>query len=171
MLDFNTLAESRSLLPEVDLTASDLAQIVYTSGTEALPKGAMLTHDSVIQQYVSCIVDGEMSCEDLVLHSLPLYHCAQLDCFLGPGIYLGASNVITGKPVPDNLLPLIQEHKISSFFEIGICIRNHSAKFEHAETPTTQTDHFSMIEYTTTITKFYAKGNDQKYRHQDYYAN
>ena len=116
MLDFNTLAESRSLLPEVDLTASDLAQIVYTSGTEALPKGAMLTHDSVIQQYVSCIVDGEMSCEDLVLHSLPLYHCAQLDCFLGPGIYLGASNVITGKPVPDNLLPLIQEHKISSFF-------------------------------------------------------
>jgi fatty-acyl-CoA synthase len=116
MLDFNTLAEAQSLLPESDLTASDLAQIVYTSGTEALPKGAMLTHDSVIQQYVSCIVDGEMSCDDLVLHSLPLYHCAQLDCFLGPGIYVGATNVITGKPAPENLLPLMQKQRITSFF-------------------------------------------------------
>jgi fatty-acyl-CoA synthase len=116
MLDFNALAEAPSLGPEVDLSASDLAQIVYTSGTESLPKGAMLTHDAVIQQYVSCIVDGEMSGQDLVLHSLPLYHCAQLDCFLGPGIYLGATNVITGKPVPENLLPLMQEHKITSFF-------------------------------------------------------
>jgi fatty-acyl-CoA synthase len=116
MLDFNALAESQSPPPEVDLSASDLAQIVYTSGTEALPKGAMLTHDSIIQQYVSCIVDGEMSGEDSVLHSLPLYHCAQLDCFLGPGIYLGATNVITGKPVPENLLPLMQKQKITSFF-------------------------------------------------------
>jgi fatty-acyl-CoA synthase len=39
-----------------------------------------------------------------MLHALPLYHCAQLDVFFGPGVYLGASNVITGKPVPDNLL-------------------------------------------------------------------
>ena len=35
------------------------AQIVYTSGTESLPKGAMLTHDAVIWQYVSCVVDAE----------------------------------------------------------------------------------------------------------------
>ena len=34
------------------------ASIVYTSGTESLPKGAMLTHDAVIWQYVSCVVDA-----------------------------------------------------------------------------------------------------------------
>lgn len=50
----------------------------------------MLTHEAVIWQYVSCIVDGEMALGDRVLHSLPLYHCAQLDCFLGPAIYLGS---------------------------------------------------------------------------------
>jgi fatty-acyl-CoA synthase len=57
-----------------------------------------------------------MSADDKFLHALPLYHCAQLDVFLGPQIYLGASGVITGKPTADNILALIQAHKITSFF-------------------------------------------------------
>jgi fatty-acyl-CoA synthase len=47
---------------------------------------------------------------------MPLYHCAQLDVFLGPSIYAGATNVITAKPTPDNLLPLIERFHIGSFF-------------------------------------------------------
>ena len=43
-----------------------------------------------------------------MLHALPLYHCAQLDVFLGPCVYLGASSWITATPTPDNLLPLLQ---------------------------------------------------------------
>ena len=62
----------------------------------------MLTHEAVIWQYVSCIVDGGMAADDVMLHALPLYHCAQLDVFLGPAIYLGATNVITGQPRPDD---------------------------------------------------------------------
>ena len=93
-----------------------LAQLIYTSGTESRPKGAMLTHDAVISQYVTCIVDAEIAERDTVLHSLPLYHCAQLDVFLGPCVYVGATNVITGKPSPDNLLTLLARHQISSFF-------------------------------------------------------
>jgi fatty-acyl-CoA synthase len=76
----------------------------------------MLTHEAVMWQYVSCIIDGGMSVDDKFLHALPLYHCAQLDVFLGPQIYLGASGVITGKPTADNILALIQAHKITSFF-------------------------------------------------------
>jgi fatty-acyl-CoA synthase len=52
----------------------------------------------------------------MMLHALPLYHCAQLDVFLGPAIYVGGTNVITAKPTLDNLLPLIQQHGITSFF-------------------------------------------------------
>jgi fatty-acyl-CoA synthase len=102
--------------PANDVDARSLAQIVYTSGTEALPKGAMLTHEAVIWQYVSCIIEGEMASSDVMLHALPLYHCAQLDVFLGPAIYLGASNVIIGQPRPDVILPLIPKHAITSFF-------------------------------------------------------
>src|SRR5205823_6023547 len=86
------------------------AQIIYTSGTESLPKGAILSHEAVLWQYVSCAIEGEMSGEDKLLHALPLYHCAQLDCFLGPAIYLGCTNIITGMPRPDVILPLIARH-------------------------------------------------------------
>jgi fatty-acyl-CoA synthase len=116
MVAFDVLLQCSSALPAVALSGSDLAQIVYTSGTESSPKGAMLTHDAVIWQYMSCVVDACIAGDDLVLHALPLYHCAQLDVFLGPAIHVGASNVITAKPVPENLLPLIERHRISSFF-------------------------------------------------------
>jgi fatty-acyl-CoA synthase len=116
MLSFASMAETGAEPPAVELTGGDLAQIVYTSGTESLPKGAMLSHEAVIWQYVSCIVDGEMGADDLMLHSLPLYHCAQLDVFLGPAVYLGCTSVITGVPSPDNLLPLLERHRITSFF-------------------------------------------------------
>ena len=115
-VSFDELASSTAAIPEIELNGSDLAQIVYTSGTESLPKGAMLTHDAVMWQYVSCVVDANIAGEDLALHALPLYHCAQLDVFFGPAIYVGSSNVITAKPAPDNLLALIERHRITSFF-------------------------------------------------------
>jgi fatty-acyl-CoA synthase len=116
MLTFDALAATDAPLPPAKLASTDLAQIVYTSGTESMPKGAMLSHDAVLWQYVSCVVDAGIAATDLPLHALPLYHCAQLDVFLGPSIYVGATNVVTAKPVPENLLPLIERHRITSFF-------------------------------------------------------
>ena len=116
MSSFAALAATTAAPPVVDIASADLAQIVYTSGTESAPKGAMLSHDAVIWQYTSCIVDGEMTESDLMLHSLPLYHCAQLDVFLGPAVYLGCSNVITAAPTADNVLTLLAQHRITSFF-------------------------------------------------------
>jgi fatty-acyl-CoA synthase len=116
MISFNDLARTDGQPPAVDLAGTDLAQIVYTSGTESSPKGAMLTHDAVLWQYASCAVDASIATGDMMLHALPLYHCAQLDVFLGPAVYVGATSIVTAKPTPDNLLPLIARHKITSFF-------------------------------------------------------
>jgi fatty-acyl-CoA synthase len=116
MVRFDELAGCADAPPDVALSGADLAQIVYTSGTESLPKGAMLTHDAVLWQYVSCVVEAEIARDDLALHALPMYHCAQLDVFFGPAIYVGSSNVITGKPVAEHLLALIAQHRITSFF-------------------------------------------------------
>jgi fatty-acyl-CoA synthase len=116
MTTFDDLLRGDASPLEVSVDGREPAQIIYTSGTESLPKGAILTHEAVMWQYVSCIIDGGMAAEDNVLHALPLYHCAQLDVFLGPAIYLGASGVITSKPVADNILALIEAHKITAFF-------------------------------------------------------
>jgi fatty-acyl-CoA synthase len=113
---FDALLANDDSAPAATLDARMLAQIVYTSGTESLPKGAMLTHEAVAWEYVSCVIEGEMRDSDVMLHALPLYHCAQLDVFLGPAIYLGCTNIITGQPRPDVILPLIAQHKVSSFF-------------------------------------------------------
>ncbi|MBA2962774.1 MULTISPECIES: acyl-CoA synthetase [Ramlibacter] len=116
MVSFDELARSAGTPLECPVQAGDLAQIVYTSGTESSPKGAMLTHDAVIWQYASCAVDASIATGDVMLHALPLYHCAQLDAFLGPCVYVGATSIVTAKPTPDNLLPLLQRHRITSFF-------------------------------------------------------
>ena len=116
LLTFDELAKSEPRPLDADVRGDSLLQIIYTSGTESLPKGAMLTHEAVLWEYVSCIVEGEIAAGDRVLHALPLYHCAQLDVFLGPAIYVGATSVITGKPTPDNVLALLQKHGASSFF-------------------------------------------------------
>ncbi len=94
----------------------DLLQIVYTSGTESRPKGAMLSHDSVLWQYQSCIIDCEWTRDTIAVHALPLFHCAQLDAMIGPALQVGARNIITGTPTPENLITLLAKHKATSFF-------------------------------------------------------
>ncbi len=100
--------------PSID--AEDIAQIAYTSGTESAPKGAMLSHRALIAEYVSCIAAGEYRERDVMLHSLPLYHCAQMHCFLMPGLYLGATNIILPGAVPGEMLGAVAEHGVTSIF-------------------------------------------------------
>src|SRR6185312_2981510 len=73
-------------------------RLMYTSGTESRPKGAILTSRALQAEYLSAVVDGGMTGDDIDLHTLPLYHCAQLDCFLGPDLMLGATSVILPAP-------------------------------------------------------------------------
>jgi fatty-acyl-CoA synthase len=91
-------------------------QLMYTSGTESRPKGVMLSTRSLLAQYVSCIVDGQMSGEDVEVHALPLYHCAQLHCFLTPSIYLGATNIILPGADASSILESIERYGATKLF-------------------------------------------------------
>ena len=92
---------------EIDISDDDLAQVLYTSGTESKPKGVMLSHKSIISEYVSSVVDGKMSDKDLLVHALPFYHSAQLHVFLGPSIYIGASGIILDEATPTAIMKAI----------------------------------------------------------------
>jgi len=102
--------------PDVLVADDDPIRLMYTSGTESRPKGTVLTSKSLIAQYVSAIVDGGMTADDIEVHCLPLYHCAQLDCFLGPDVYLGATSVILPSPEPTELLRTIQAERVTKLF-------------------------------------------------------
>ena len=101
---------------DVSLADDDAIRIMYTSGTESRPKGALLSSRALIAEYVSCIVDGGMAATDVDLHTLPLYHCAQLDCFLGPDVYLGATSIVLPAPDPATVLATIEKYRVTKYF-------------------------------------------------------
>jgi fatty-acyl-CoA synthase len=102
--------------PDVAVGDDDPLRLMYTSGTESRPKGVVLSSRSLISQYVSCIVDGGMSGDDVEVHALPMYHCAQLDCFFSVDVYLGATSVILPAPEPAALLAAVERERATKLF-------------------------------------------------------
>ncbi|MFJ3670878.1 acyl-CoA synthetase [Streptomyces sp. NPDC090106] len=94
----------------------DLVQLLYTSGTTALPKGAMMTHRALVHEYLSAITALDLSAGDLPVHSLPLYHSAQMHVFLLPYLAVGATNVVLDAPDGDRLFDLIEGGRADSLF-------------------------------------------------------
>ncbi|WP_326671591.1 acyl-CoA synthetase [Streptomyces canus] len=96
--------------------SEDLVQLLYTSGTTALPKGAMMTHRALVHEYLSAITACDLSAGDRPVHSLPLYHSAQMHVFLLPYLAVGATNVILDAPDGDRLFDLIEQGRADSLF-------------------------------------------------------
>jgi fatty-acyl-CoA synthase len=114
-----------SLLARLDATTpydgpeprgEDLTQLLYTSGTTALPKGAMLTHRALVHEYLSAITALDLQAGDLPVHSLPLYHSAQMHVFLLPYLAVGAVNVILDTPDAEQIFDLVEAGHADSLF-------------------------------------------------------
>ena len=132
------LRSSKADPGEHDVCAEDIAQIPYTSGTESRPKGAMLSHRALMSQYYSCIFEGEYNAGETSLHALPLFHCAQLHCFLAPLLYTGATNIILHKADPVEMVRSIEKYRVTHMFApptvwIGILNNPELAKLESLE--------------------------------------
>ncbi|WP_327308326.1 fatty acyl-CoA synthetase [Streptomyces sp. NBC_01298] len=107
---------------------SRLAQLLYTSGTTALPKGAMMTHEALCHAYESAIAALDLAEDDLPVHSLPLYHSAQMHVFLLPYLAVGARNTIVDAPVAEEIFDLVEAGEADSLFApptVWIGLANH----------------------------------------------
>jgi len=114
--DFAQWLATNTAAPNPDIDDDQLLRLMYTSGTESRPKGVMHSSRSLSWQYVSTIVAGAMSGDDVEVHSLPLYHCAQLDNFLATDIYLGATSIILPRPDPELVLRTIERYGVTNYF-------------------------------------------------------
>ena len=101
--------------PDTILHIEDPCQMTYTSGTESLPKGVIISNQALMAQYMGAIVDGQYDEEDINVNALPIYHCAQRDVFMNPIFWLGATNVLT---LPDigQILKNIAAYRATMFF-------------------------------------------------------
>ncbi|MGH7993096.1 MAG: long-chain-fatty-acid--CoA ligase [Limisphaerales bacterium] len=58
----------------VNQTESDLAALLYTSGTTGHPKGAMLTHGNFLHNVASCVAALKVQEDERVIVALPQFH-------------------------------------------------------------------------------------------------
>lgn len=118
VLDVLAVALDDSAPDEVtaQVSSDDVVQLLYTSGTTAAPKGAMMTHGALLAEYQSAIHDCGFDQTDRSLAALPLYHSAQMHVFLMPQLLIGATTLLIQAPALKRCLELIEQHRITSFF-------------------------------------------------------
>jgi len=59
----------------IEFDGSQLAEIIFTSGSTSLPKGVMLSHDNIIENTKSILQYLNLNQEDKVMYVLPFYNC------------------------------------------------------------------------------------------------
>ncbi|MFZ1680272.1 MAG: AMP-binding protein, partial [Rhizobiaceae bacterium] len=77
----------------VTRAGSDLAAILYTSGTTGRSKGAMLTHDNLLSNALTLADAWRFTAADRLLHALPIYHTHGLFVATNTILAAGASMI------------------------------------------------------------------------------
>ncbi len=115
-IDFDKWAGDYSVdEPEANLHIEDPCQMTYTSGTESLPKGVIISNQALMSHYMGAIIDGQYDEDDVSINALPIYHCAQRDVFMNPVFWLGGTNILMG-PDLTQILKNIEKYKATMFF-------------------------------------------------------
>ncbi|MGA9497084.1 MAG: AMP-binding protein [Terriglobales bacterium] len=94
---------------------SDLAALLYTSGTTADPKGVMLTHANLVGEANSVLAVVKIGPEDALLGILPMFHVLAQMANLFLPLFNGARVVYLETLNTTELLRALQERGISAF--------------------------------------------------------
>ena len=89
--------------------ASDLAAILYTSGTTGRSKGAMLTHANLASNARTLVEAWRFTPDDVLLHALPIFHIHGLFVALNVPLMAGASLIYLPKFDPEAIIRLLPE--------------------------------------------------------------
>lgn len=117
-LDFDSLLNNKRNFTPVEVGIDDGFVIIHTAAVKGRPRGAVLSHGNVLfaDMHWNCCL--RMSCEDVHLNLLPLFHVAGLfmatNCF-----HAGALNVNMSKFDAAKAVDLIEDKRVSVFFDFS----------------------------------------------------
>ena len=102
-------------VPIVERDESDLAVLMFTSGTAGSPKAAMLTHGNLLAnlEQMQAQAARAQNEHDVTLGVLPLFHIFGLNVVLGLTLYVGARVVLIERFDPTSALEAITRHGVT----------------------------------------------------------
>lgn len=101
--------------PAVEIKDSDLAQIMYTSGTTSKPKGVLHTHKTVHMGSANVAANADLTRHDVMGCVMPLFHCAQLTMVKG-AMHVSATVVIRRGFGQEEFLTDVEERDLTWSF-------------------------------------------------------
>lgn len=97
--------------PPVTLAGSDLALILYTSGTTGVPKGAMIRHSSVVFNSGTAALWMRVGPDSRILGLAPIFHITGFILHLTLAWAAGASVALHYRVHPEAVLDIIREYR------------------------------------------------------------
>jgi acyl-CoA synthetase (AMP-forming)/AMP-acid ligase II len=103
--------------PEINMH-DDLALLQYTSGTTGLPKGAMITHYSLLFNTVGSTVWTRIAENDVHLSVLPFFHVTGMIHGMNRPIYTGTTNVMISRFDTETAIKAIHDFRCTVWVSI-----------------------------------------------------
>ncbi len=103
---------------DAEISEEQPCTIIYTSGTTGNPKGAVLTHKSLVSD-ADCFSQAmPVSETDNILCILPLYHCLAWTCIILSGFLHKASVTILDTLVPKDVIAGIKRFQVTVMYGV-----------------------------------------------------
>ncbi|WP_435073564.1 class I adenylate-forming enzyme family protein [Halorubrum sp. HHNYT27] len=115
---FEDLTEGDENAPQIDVSETDTAFLLYTSGTTGKPKGVEHTHRNVVDADLMCIPYNRLRPSDVNIALGPLYHVGPLLANFMPALHVGATNVIQRDFDPGQTLEYIEQEDITTIWGV-----------------------------------------------------
>ncbi|MGW6404003.1 class I adenylate-forming enzyme family protein [Streptomyces sp. NPDC055134] len=101
---------------------SDIAQILYTSGTSGIPKGCMHTHRGITLTAGHTADTIPLRAEDRFLICMPIWHASPLNNWTLGTLVRGATVVLQREYDPRGMLETIQRERVTAMFGAPIAL-------------------------------------------------
>ncbi len=118
LIGFEALLDCSDRLDDVAPAPDDLAIIMHTSGTTAIPKGAMMRHSDLMFNVMTTVNAHQFGSGDVHLLVNPMFHCTALYSSLPTAAYQKTPVIITADTTPEGLLELIERERVTTFLSV-----------------------------------------------------